>query len=369
MTSGNPKFMKRALALAKRGRTSPNPMVGAVVARDGVIVGEGFHPCTGEPHAEVFALNAAGVQAESADLYVTLEPCSHFGRTPPCADVVIEAGIKRVFTAMVDPNPLVSGTGIRLLQDAGIHVEIGMMESEARELNRGFIKRVTTGMPFVLWKAAMSLDGKIAANSGDSRWITGDRSRNEVHKLRSSHDAVITGVGTILADDPELTVRGIRGVTNPAIVVVDTKASTPPTARIFQSGVPVYIAVTEQADGERIKVLEDAGATILMTPEADGRVYLKAMMTKLADTGINTAMLECGGELATSMLEAGLIDRGMIFVAPKIIGGRDAKTIVEGTGIEMMADALNTSKLRIRRFGDDIALEFDFGYGKSKNPS
>ena len=370
MSPGDPKFMKRALALARRGHTSPNPMVGAVVVRDGVIVGEGFHPHTGEPHAEVFALNAAGSLVEGADLYVTLEPCSHFGRTPPCADAVIKAGIKRVFAAMVDPNPLVSGNGIKRLRNAEIQVEVGMMEPEARELNRGFIKRVTTGMPFVLWKAAMSLDGKIAANSGDSRWITGERSRREVHKLRNSHDAVITGVGTILADDPELNVRGIRDAVNPIKVVVDSKASTPPTARILNVDAPIYIAVTEMADRERMNRLQDAGAKILMMPAADNRVDLNALMIKLADLGINTAMLECGGELTASMLGAGLIDRGMIFVAPKIIGGRDAKTIVEGAGIEMMADALNASNLRTRRFGDDIALEFDFlKYEANVDPS
>ncbi|WP_319586218.1 bifunctional diaminohydroxyphosphoribosylaminopyrimidine deaminase/5-amino-6-(5-phosphoribosylamino)uracil reductase RibD [uncultured Desulfobulbus sp.] len=362
--------MKHALTLAWRGHTSPNPMVGAVVVRDGAIVGEGYHPCAGEPHAEVFALNAAGTLTEGADLYVTLEPCSHFGRTPPCADAVIKAGIKRVFAAMVDPNPLVSGNGIKKLQNAGIIVEVGMIESEARELNRGFIKRVTTGRPFVLWKAAMSLDGKIAANSGDSRWITGERSRKEVHKLRNTHDAVITGVGTILADDPELNVRGIRGAVNPIKVVVDSKASTPPTARILKGDVPIYIAVTELADRERMNRLQDEGATIVMMPAVDDRVDLKALMIKLADLGINTAMLECGGELSASMLKAGLIDRGMIFVAPKIIGGRDAKSIVEGAGIEMMADALNASNLRTRRFGDDIALEFDFlKYEETVDPS
>lgn len=362
MSPVNPKFMKRALALARRGHTSPNPMVGAVVVRDGVIVGEGFHPRAGEPHAEVFALNEAGSLAEGADLYVTLEPCSHFGRTPPCADAVVKAGIRRVFAAMVDPNPQVCGTGIRRLRDAGIHVEIGMMEAEACELNRGFIKRTTTGMPFVLWKAAMSLDGKIASNSGDSRWITGERSRKEVHKLRNEHDAVITGIGTVLADDPELTVRGIRGAVNPAIVVVDSRASTPLTARVLKSDADVFIVVTGHADRERIKGLEDAGATILMIPEADERVDLRALMARLAEAGINTLMLEGGGELAASMLGAGLIDRGMIFVAPKIIGGRDAKTIVEGDGVEMMADALNASNLRTRRFGEDITLEFDFQY-------
>lgn len=359
MTSNDPKFMKRALVLARRGRTSPNPMVGAVVVRGGEIVGEGFHPRAGEPHAEVFALQAAGDLACGADLYVTLEPCSHFGRTPPCADAVIRSGIRRVFAAMVDPDPKVSGSGMERLRCAGLDVEVGMMQAEARELNRGFIKRVTSGMPFVLWKAAMSLDGKIAANSGDSRWITGEKSRLEVHKLRSRHDAVITGVGTVLADDPEMTVRGVRGAVNPIRVVVASRASVPLAARILDGSAASIIAVTGHAAKERIEALKAAGASILTLPDADGRVDLRALMIALGDMGLNTAMLECGGELAASMLNAGLVDRGIVFIAPKVIGGRAAKTIVEGPGIEAMAEALATSRLTPRRFGDDIALEFD----------
>ena len=205
------QFMKRALKLARRGRTSPNPMVGAVVVRDGQIVGEGYHPKVGEPHAEVFALNAASGLATGADLYATLEPCCHQGRTPPCTEAVIRSGVKRVFAAMVDPNPQVGGKGIEILRSAGMEVHVGLMESEARELNRAYIKRVTTGLPFVLWKAAMTLDGKTATRTGDSRWVTGERARREVHSLRSRCDAVLVGIGTVLADDPELTVRGIRG--------------------------------------------------------------------------------------------------------------------------------------------------------------
>ena len=333
----NETFMKRALALAGRGRTSPNPMVGAIVVRDGKIVGEGFHPKAGDPHAEVFALNAAGSLAKGADLYVTLEPCCHQGKTPPCTDAVIQSGIKRVFAAMVDPNPEVGGKGIEILRKAGIEVNVGLMESKVRELNRGFIKRITTGLPFVLWKAAMTLDGKIATRTGDSKWVTGERARKEVHRLRSQCDAVMVGIGTVLADDPELTVRGIRGAVNPIRVVVGGSASIPPNARVLNS----------------------EAKTIIAPPADNGRVDLRALMIELAEMGINSVLLEGGGELAASMLSAGLVDRGIIFLAPKIAGGRDAKTPVEGEGIELMSQALATSKPKIRRFGDDIALEFE----------
>ncbi|MHB1000663.1 MAG: bifunctional diaminohydroxyphosphoribosylaminopyrimidine deaminase/5-amino-6-(5-phosphoribosylamino)uracil reductase RibD [Armatimonadota bacterium] len=354
------KYMKRALKLAARGRTSPNPMVGAVVVRDGQVVGEGFHPKAGEPHAEIFALKAAGDNAKGADLYVTLEPCCHFGRTPPCADAVIQSGIRRVFAAMVDPNPRVAGKGIEKLRDAGIEVNVGLMESDARELNRGFIKRVTTGLPFVLWKAAMSLDGKIAARTGDSRWITGEASRMKVYELRNTHDVILTGAGTVLADDPEMTVRGIRGSVNPVRVVVDSRGSTPSCAKILNHSAQTVIAVTEAAPEDRLEALRNAGAEILVLPDIDGRVDLKALMLELVKLGFNTVMLESGGELAASMIGSGLVDRGMIFIAPKIIGGRDAKTIVEGEGIELMAQAWAASSPKVHRFGDDIALEVDF---------
>jgi len=353
--------MKRALTLAGHGRTSPNPMVGAVVVRDGRIVGEGYHRRAGEPHAEVFALERADALANGADLYVTLEPCCHQGKTPPCTDAVIRSGVRRVFAAMADPNPVVGGRGIEILRSAGIEVQVGLMEPEAGKLNEGYIKRVTTGLPFVLWKAAMTLDGKIATRAGGSRWITGERARKEVHRLRSRYDAVLVGVGTVLADDPELTVRGIRGAVNPLRVVVDSRASLPLDARALNSEAETLIAVTNRASEAQVENLRKAGARMLVLPaQADGRVDLRALMTELANQGVNSVLLEGGGELAASMLDLGLVDKGLIFIAPKIVGGRSAKTPVEGDGIELMSQALGVSKPGIRRFGDDIALEFDF---------
>lgn len=355
----NKTFMKRALRLARRGSTSPNPMVGAVVVRDGFIIGEGFHPRAGDPHAEIYALNAAGESAKGADLYVTLEPCCHHGKTPPCTEAVIRSGVRRVFAAMVDPNPRVAGKGIEILRHAGIQVEVGLMEVEARKLNEAFIKMVTTGLPMVLWKAAMSLDGKIATRTGDSRWVTGEKARKEVHRLRSRYTAIMTGVGTILADDPELTVRGIRGAVNPIRVVVDSNASTPPNARVLNSSAATIIAVTDHAPAERVDALRRAGAHIFILSSDGSRVDLRALIRKLVEAGINSIMLESGGDLAASMLQAGLVDKGIIFIAPKIVGGRDAKTPVEGIGIELMNQSLEVSTQRIRRFGVDIALEFD----------
>ena len=354
----NSVYMKRALTLARRGRTSPNPMVGAVVVRDGKIIGEGFHPKAGEPHAEVFAMDASGSSAKGADLYVNLEPCCHQGKTPPCTDAIIQSGIKRVFAAMVDPNPEVGGKGIEILRKAGIDIQIGLLEAEAKELNLGFIKRVTTGLPFVLWKAAMTLDGKIATRTGDSKWVTCECARKEVHRLRCRCDAVMVGIGTVLADDPELTVRGIRGAVNPMRIVVDSRASTPPNAKVLNSDATTIIATLRDISDDRMDALWNAGARVLGIRDVDGRVDLRYLMGELAKMGVNNVLLEGGGELAASMLDAGLVDRGIIFLAPKIAGGRDAKTPVEGKGIELMSQALNVSKPKVRRFGDDLALEF-----------
>ncbi len=356
----NKLFMKRALALAARGRTSPNPMVGAVVVRGGKIVGEGYHPKAGELHAEVFALNQAGKLAKGADLYVSLEPCCHYGRTPPCTKAIIESGVRRVFAAMTDPNSLVCGKGIECLREAGIEVDIGLLGAEARKLNRAYVKRITSGQPFVLWKAAMTLDGKIAARTGDSRWITGERARKEVHRLRARFDAILVGIGTVLADDPELTVRGITGAVNPLRVIVDGNARIPPTAKALNSDAATVIVTRRDAPEDRLDALWSAGVRVLGVRDVDGRIDLKYLMNELANMGVNSVLLEGGGELAASMIEAGLVDEGMIFIAPKIVGGREAKTPVEGTGIELMSQALGVSRPRARRFGDDIALEFEF---------
>ena len=361
----NDQFMKRALRLARRGRTSPNPMVGAVVVREGQVVGEGFHPKAGEPHAEVFALNQAGELARGADLYVTLEPCCHQGRTPPCTDAVIESGVKRVFAAMQDPNPQVGGKGIEILRRAGIEVQVGLMESEARDLNEAYIKRVTTGLPFVLWKAAMTLDGKIATRTGDSRWVTGEKARRHVHRLRAEADAVLVGVGTVIADDPLLTVRdaGTRrrgdAERQPIRVVVDSEGRTPVGSKVLSSEAPTVIITRRNAPEVNLDRLWESGATVMGVRDIEGRIDLRYAMSELAKMGVNRVLLEGGGELAASMLAEGLIDRGLIFIAPKIVGGRDAKTPVEGDGLELMREALPTSRLRLRRFGDDVAAEFD----------
>mgnify|MGYP003768839555 CR=1 FL=1 len=362
-------YMKRALRLARRGRTSPNPMVGAVVVRDGRVVGEGYHPKAGEPHAEVFALRAAGDLARGADLYVTLEPCCHHGKTGPCTEAVINAGIRRVYAAMVDPYPGVAGKGIETLRASGIEVEVGLLESEARELNRGFIKCVTCGRPFVLWKAAMTLDGKIATRTGDSRWVSGEASRRYVHRLRAQSDAIMVGIGTVLADDPSLTARtnrqDARGAKNaqnqPIRIVVDSEGRVPAGAKVLNDEAATIVVTKRSAPEANLDRLWSAGVRILGVRDIDGRIDLGYLLGELGKMGINNVLLEGGGELAASMIAAGLVDRGLIFVAPKIAGGRDAKSPVEGEGIELMADALSTSKPRVRRFGDDVALEFGFG--------
>ena len=353
--------MKRALKLARRGKTSPNPMVGAVVVREGRIVGEGFHPKAGEPHAEVFALNQAGELARGADLYVTLEPCCHQGRTPPCTDAVIQSRVRRVFAAMQDPNSEVGGKGFEILRRAGIEVQAGLMESEARELNEAYIKRVTTGLPFVLWKTAMTLDGKIATRTGDSRWVTGESARRYVHKLRAEADAVMVGIGTVLADDPQLTAR--EGAKNPIRVVVDSQGRTPVDAKVVNGEAPTIIIMGRKACEEKLDELWAAGVRILCVQDVEGGVDLRYSMAELGKMGINRILFEGGGELAASMLAEGLVDKGLVFIAPKIVGGRDAKTPVEGKGVELMSQALAVSELKVRRFGDDIALEFEIHNG------
>jgi len=355
----NEAFMRRALRLARRGRTSPNPMVGAVVVNEGRIVGEGYHPRAGESHAEVLALGQASELAKGAELYVSLEPCCHHRRTPPCTDAVLAAGIRKVYAAMVDPDPKVGGRGVEILRSAGIQVQVGLLGAQAAELNRGYIKRITTGMPFVLWKAAMTLDGKIATRTGDSRWVTGEKARRCVHRLRSRSDAILTGVGTILADDPELTARGTRGRPDPVIIVADSTAATPPTARILNSDARTIIAVTGAAPEEKVEALRTAGAEVLILPKCSEGVDLCALLARLGRLGLNEVLLEGGGRIAASALRAGLVDRGLVFIAPKIIGGQSAPTPVEGAGIELMSRALAVSKPKIRRFGEDIALEFD----------
>lgn len=358
MSGIDEKIMQRALLLARKGvgRTAPNPAVGCIIVRDGEIVGEGWHKKAGTPHAEIHALNQAGDSARGADLYVTLEPCSHFGKTPPCADALIAAGVARVFVGMIDPNPQVSGTGIAKLRAAKITVTSGLLERECRELNRPFIKQVTTGLPYVTLKSAMTLDGKTAGLSGDSKWITSEPSRRLVHRLRATVDAVMTGSGTLLADDPQLTVRMAKGK-NPLRVVVDSNLQTPVTSRLMDEAhcIPVIIAAIS-GDAAKIEALTARGAEVLLCAGRDGAVDLNDLLRKLAARGIQSILLEAGERLCGEMLRSNLIDRFLLFYAPKILGG-SGRGLFSGVGASFMSDALPLSIRKITKVGSDILIE------------
>ncbi len=352
------KLMREALRLARRGLglTSPNPMVGAVIAKDGRIVGKGYHRKAGSPHAEVLALRETGAEAAGADLYVTLEPCSHFGRTPPCTDQVVSAGIRRVFIAWQDPNPRVNGQGMARLKEAGLQVHLGLLEAKARRLNEAYHKFITTGLPLVTLKTACSLDGKIATREGESRWITGEQARRFVHRLRAHHDAVLVGAGTVLADDPELNVRLVRG-RNPRRIVVDSRGRTPSTAKILSScKPPVIIATTSQASAEWRNRLAETGSEILLLPERDRKVDLGALMKALGEKEITSLLVEGGGTLAAGLLEAELVDKVWFIFAPTIIGGAEAPSAVRGRGAAHLSDAWKLRQVRLRRLGDDLAI-------------
>ncbi len=357
-------YMRLAIELAKKalGATNPNPMVGACVVKGGRVLGAGYHRKAGLSHAEVNALKSAGKMSGGATLYVTLEPCDHYGRTPPCTDAIIESGIKRVVIGMKDPNPINNGRGIRRLRRRGIEVLVGVLEGEVRSINRPYIKFVTRRLPFVTLKLAQSLDGKIATHTGDSRWITGKDSRRYVHALRGEVDAVMVGVGTVLRDDPRLTVR-TRRVQRKKItrIIVDSHLRTPLKARIFKDKdrAPVLIAAREGAGASRRKALEKKGAEVVITRPKDGRVDLKDLLRRLALRGIMHVLVEGGGELAAGILKERLADRMLLFIAPKIIGGRDAVTSVEGGGAGLVSGAIRILNLNVKRFSEDILIEGD----------
>lgn len=356
------EYMKMALDLAGKaeGRTSPNPMVGAVVVRGGEVVGRGFHARAGTPHAEVLALREAGEKARGATLYVTLEPCCHHGRTGPCTEAVIGAGVKRVVAAMVDPNPLVAGKGLARIREAGLEAGSGVMEDEARRLNEVFIKYITTGLPFVVLKAAVSLDGKIATRSGDSKWITGPQAREHGHRLRNRYDAIMVGVNTVLADDPSLTTRLPEGGRDPVRVVLDSMARTPPEARVISrsSPVPAIIAVTGRAPEERLKRLREVGAEVFSAPSGrDGRVDMPSLMKELAGREITSILIEGGGEVHASALASGVVDKVAWFIAPKLIGGREAPGPLSGPGPESLEEAVLLDRVSFGAMGNDIFVE------------
>ncbi len=349
--------MKRALRLAARGRTSPNPMVGAVVVNDGVIVGEGYHHRAGEPHAEVLAIRQAGEAARGAVMYVTLEPCCHHGRTPPCTRAIIDAGIAEVHAAMLDPDSNVARRGFEELARAGIAVHYPLLERDARRLNEAYIKHRTTGMPFVILKSAMSLDGRIATRTGDSQWITNERSRAFAHRLRSRVDAIVVGASTARIDDPQLTARLGRRVLYPRRVVVTQSGELPADLAALKTLGECIVACSKEAAGESLAKLEQAGARILTLKRVGGRPSIADLMRKLADLGCLSVLMEGGGDAAASALAERVVDKVIYFYAPKIIGGRDAVSAVGGEGAVDVASAIRLDRIKLRRFGEDIAVE------------
>ncbi|HNA83332.1 MAG TPA: bifunctional diaminohydroxyphosphoribosylaminopyrimidine deaminase/5-amino-6-(5-phosphoribosylamino)uracil reductase RibD [Thiobacillaceae bacterium] len=346
--------MARALRLAERGllTTMPNPRVGCVIVRAGEVVGEGWHERAGEPHAEVHALRQAGDRARGATAYVSLEPCSHHGRTPPCANALIDAGVTRVVAALRDPNPQVSGRGLELLTLAGIQVQVGLLETEARELNLGFVARMTRGRPWLRLKTAASLDGKTALENGESKWITGEPARADVQRWRARSCAILTGAGTVLADDPRMNVRELDLGRQPLKVIVDSRLSTPPAAQVLAGGALIACV---QADSARRAALEAAGAEILELPGADDRVDLAALLWELARRGVNEIHGEAGATLNGALLQAGLVDEWLAYFAPLALG-HQARGLFDLPALDDMAGRRGFKLLDAARVGEDLRL-------------
>lgn len=347
------EYMQRALRLAAKGlyTTHPNPRVGCVIVRDGAIVGEGYHQRAGEPHAEVHALRAAGDQARGATVYVTLEPCSHFGRTPPCANALVEAGVARVVAAMVDPNPLVSGRGLEILRDAGIDTESGLLEAQARALNPGFIKRMETGLPWVRVKSAMSLDGRTAMAGGESKWITGEAARADVQRLRARSEAIVTGIGTVLADDPSMNVRLDGEIVQPLRVVLDPKLDMPANAKMLSLPGSTLV-LTSVGEGSDIEDLIYSGAEIRWLGGDGDQVNLTEVLTTLAGLGVNEVLVEAGATVAGAFLAAGLVDELVVYLAPHLMGD-GARGLFQLPGIERMDQRIDLDITDIRAVGSD----------------
>lgn len=354
-------FMIKAIELAEkgRGRTSPNPLVGAILVQDGTVVGEGYHEKAGGPHAEINALKSAGDRAREATLYVTLEPCPIYGRTPPCTEAIIAAGISRVVVGLIDPNPEVSGRGLEGLKKAGIRVENNVFSQRIRRQNEAYIKFISTGRPFVLLKVAMSLDGKIATKAGDSRWITGEESREVVHKLRDEYDAIMVGIGTILRDNPRLDVRlEGRKNKNPLRVIVDSSGRIPLKAQVVEtaSETPTLVAATPRITLKKVDDLKKKGVEVLILEESKGRVNLAELLNDLGRRQIASVLLEGGATLATSVVEDGLVDKFIFFIASKLIGG-DAPSFLVGEGIETIQEAKELEITNVKQIGKDVMIE------------
>jgi diaminohydroxyphosphoribosylaminopyrimidine deaminase/5-amino-6-(5-phosphoribosylamino)uracil reductase len=361
--------MRRALALAERGRgrTSPNPLVGAVVVRDGDVVGEGWHEGPGTPHAEAAALAAAGDLARGATLFVTLEPCDHFGRMPPCTQAVVASGVAEVVAAMRDPNPIVDGRGFAALRTAGIAVREGVLREEAERQNAAFVRHVTTQLPFITLKVAATLDGKVAARDGSSLWITGEAAREEVHRMRGAADAIVVGAGTALADDPALTVRDPDYRGRPVLrVLVDAAGRVPATGRLFSDEAPTLVATTDAAVRDAVEAWRAAGADVESLPaEADGGgVSLQALWAALGKRDVQSVLLEGGPTLAASAVRDGLVDRVVVFLAPKLLGGVTAPGVLGGKGLAPVGEAVRLDVVAVERVGEDIRVEADVHWNR-----
>ena len=355
-------YMEYALSLARlaMGYTSPNPAVGAVVVKDGLVVGMGYTQPAGSEHAEVIALRQAGDKARGATLYITLEPCSHYGRTPPCTQAIINAGISEVYMALLDPNPLVSGQGVGRLNAEGIKTHIGICQQEAYEINEAYIKHITTGLPFIVAKFAISLDGKIATKSGDSKWITKEEARRYAHALRYTFDAIMVGVNTVVADNPHLTAKccggrgGMRKI-QPIRLIVDSKGRVPLNAHIFEPPGEVLLAVAAPFDSAKKEKFVEAGVKVLELPTRGGWVDVLELFKLLGKREIVTVLVEGGGELLGSLFDLRLVDKVLVFISPIIIGGCKAAS-VGGNGVDDMAKALRLSRVDIKSFGDDVLV-------------
>ena len=360
-------YMKKALEIAAYacGRTSPNPLVGSVIVKDDRIVGQGWHRKAGTPHAEIHALNQAGELAKGATVYVTLEPCSHTGRTGPCADALVKAGVKRVVIAMVDPNPAVAGNGIRKLEAAGIKVTSGLMAKEAAELNRVFIKWISTKMPYVIVKSAMSLDGKIATDIGESQWITNEMARGYGHCLRDVCDGIVVGIDTVIADDPSLTTRldGAVGK-NPIRIVLDSRARMPLESKMLHDGqAPVIIITTNEADADKVYALEKVGATVIQVNAKDGHVDIREAFAELGARQISSLLIEGGAKIVSSVIRENLADELMTFIAPILIGGKDAPSAFGALGVSHLADAVTLEDVSVETLDGNYLFR---GYFKNR---
>ncbi|WP_148229435.1 bifunctional diaminohydroxyphosphoribosylaminopyrimidine deaminase/5-amino-6-(5-phosphoribosylamino)uracil reductase RibD [Carnobacterium sp. 17-4] len=352
--------MRMALDLARKGKgwTTPNPLVGAVIVKGGRVIGQGYHQKYGQPHAEVNAIVSAKKDVTGATLYVTLEPCSHFGKTPPCSDLLIDKNIKRVVVGTLDPNPLVAGKGIERLRSNGIEVVTGVLEEESQKLNEIFIKYIVTKEPFVVMKNAMSLDGKIATVTGESQWISGESSRKQVHSLRHELAGIMVGIETIIKDDPQLTSRTLNS-RNPIRIVVDSQLRIPIASKVLtqQDKAKTIVATTKRANNEKLETLKQMGIEVIVTKEKYGRVDLQELMKVVGAKGIDSILLEGGATLNFSALEEGIVDKIQSYIAPKIIGGKEAKTAVEGAGVHSLKSAFQIDRMTPVMVGEDLFVE------------